>query len=113
MPESPEFSETPEVPVSVQPTILIVDDDEVVRTIMRAELEDEGFLVVEAEDGLQGLEACRASVPDLMVIDVVMPRMDGYEMCRQVRRWPKTTYVPVLMSTGLGDEPSIAEAYVA
>jgi two-component system sensor histidine kinase/response regulator len=100
--------ETPGAPAS---TILIVDDDDIVRDIMRAELEDEGFTVVEAADGLDALTVCRDTLPDLLVIDVVMPRMDGYELCEALRQQPETAYVPILMATGLEGEPSIARAY--
>lgn len=103
----------PKQPDAAAPTVLIVDDDEVVRAIMRGELEDEGFAVVEASDGLEALDACQGLTPDLMVVDVVMPRMDGYALCEALRRQPQTAFVPILMATGLGDEPSIAKAFVA
>src|SRR3954471_3463983 len=106
------MSESPEPAEFVSPVILVVDDDDVVRTIMRAELEDEGFTVLEAEDGLEALEACRNGAPDLMVVDVVMPRMDGYELCQRLRREPATACTPILMATVLDDEVSIAKAYV-
>ena len=105
------MSVSPEPIETAPPTILIVDDDDILRTIMRAELEDEGFLVVEAVDGLEALEACRAGVPDLLVIDVVMPRMDGYELCKALRSLPESANAPILMATGLDDEASISKAY--
>ena len=111
MPKSPERSPEPSAPTV--PTILIVDDDELVRMIMRAELEDEGFAVAEAGDGLDALELCRDGAPDLLVVDVVMPRMDGYELCRALRGQPEMAFLPILMATGLGDEVSIAAAYEA
>ncbi|HTK35921.1 MAG TPA: hybrid sensor histidine kinase/response regulator [Caulobacteraceae bacterium] len=92
--------------------ILIVDDDLVVRAIMRAELEDEGFDVVEAGDGLEALAVCRETLPDLLVVDVVMPQMDGYALCEVLRQQPETAYLPILMATGLEGEDSIAKAYV-
>jgi len=94
-------------------SILIVDDDDIVRTIMRAELEAEGYHVVEAKDGLEGCEACWASPPDLVISDVVMPRMDGFELCRQLRRNAKSLTVPILQMTGLDDTGSVEKAYDA
>jgi signal transduction histidine kinase len=93
--------------------ILIVDDDDIVRTIMRAELEAEGYQIVEAKDGLEGCDACWASPPDLVISDVMMPRMDGFELCRQLRRNPKSVTVPILQMTGLDDTSSVEKAYDA
>ena len=93
--------------------ILIVDDDEIVRMIMRAELEDAGFCVRDAADGLAALELCREQLPDLLVVDVMMPRMDGYDLCRELRTWPEWAFVPILMATGLDDGASVSKAYEA
>jgi signal transduction histidine kinase len=94
-------------------SILIVDDDDIVRTIMRAELESEGYTVTEADDGLAGCEACWASVPDLVICDVIMPKMDGFELCRQLRRHPSSVTVPILQMTSLDDTSSVEKAYDA
>jgi signal transduction histidine kinase len=94
-------------------SILIVDDDDIVRTIMRAELESEGYTVTEAEDGLAGCEACWTSVPDLVISDVIMPKMDGFELCRQLRRHPSSVTVPILQMTSLDDTSSVDKAYDA
>jgi signal transduction histidine kinase len=98
---------------SAAPAILIVDDDPIVRALMRAELENSGFVVTEAEDGEEACQLCESSSPDLLVVDVVMPRMDGFALCRELRRRPKTAYVPILMATGLDDVTSITQAYEA
>ena len=94
-------------------SILIVDDDDIVRTIMRAELETEGYTVTEASDGLEGCEACWAGSPDLVISDVVMPKMDGFELCRQLRRHPGSVNVPILQMTSLDDTSSVEKAYDA
>jgi signal transduction histidine kinase len=93
------------------PRILTVDDDPVVRSLMRDALEDEGFAVIEAEDGVEACRLCDEAVPELLVVDVVMPRMDGFELCAELRRRPATQHVPILMATGLDDLHSIAKAY--
>ena len=93
--------------------VLIVDDDPVVRSLMCDALEDEGFAVSEAEDGIEALTACAADVPALLVVDAVMPRMDGFALCQELRRRPATAHVPILMATGLDDHASIAKAYEA
>jgi signal transduction histidine kinase len=94
-------------------SILIVDDDDIVRTIMRAELEAEGYTVIEASDGLEGCEACWSSPPELVICDIIMPRMDGFELCRQLRRQPSSATVPILQMTGLDDSTSVEKAYDA
>jgi signal transduction histidine kinase len=93
--------------------ILIVDDDPIVRSLMRDALEDEGFAVVEAEDGVEACRVCEERLPVLLVVDVVMPQMDGFELCRELRRRPATKNVPILIATGLDDTDSIAKAYDA
>jgi PleD family two-component response regulator len=98
-------------PVSDQPTILVVEDDPVVRSLTRDALEDEGYSVIEAEDGIAACEACAKTVPSLIMTDVLMPRMDGFELCRVLRRRPDTHHVPILVATGLDDHQSIATAY--
>ena len=93
--------------------ILIVDDDPIVRSLMRDALEDEGFAVVEAEDGIEACRVCEERLPALIVADVVMPQMDGFELCRELRGRRATKDVPILIATGLDDTDSIAKAYDA
>jgi signal transduction histidine kinase len=93
--------------------ILIVDDDPIVRSLMRDALEDEGFTVVEAEDGIEACRVCEERLPVLLVVDVVMPQMDGFELCRELRNRPATKDVPILIATGLDDLRSVAKAYDA
>jgi signal transduction histidine kinase len=93
--------------------ILIVDDDPIVRSLMRATLEVDGYEIIEAEDGDEACDLYEARRPQLLVADVVMPRMDGFALCRELRRRPQSAYVPILMATGLDDIPSITKAYEA
>jgi diguanylate cyclase (GGDEF)-like protein len=97
--------------MSAAPTILIVDDDPVVRSLMQDALEDEGFAVIEARDGVEACRRCGETVPSLMVVDAMMPNMDGFELCRELRQGEATRHVPVLMATGLDDHGSITKAY--
>jgi len=94
-----------------QPTILIVDDDVVIRMLMRDSLEDEGFSVIEAEDGVEACKLCDQAVPSLLIVDAMMPNMDGFELCRELRQRATTRHVPILMATGLDDLGSITKAY--
>jgi signal transduction histidine kinase len=94
-------------------SILVVDDDPVVRSLVRATLENDGFGVIEAADGIEGCHLYRDYRPDLLLVDVVMPRMDGYELCRELRSRPDSAYVPIVVATSLDDVDSIACAYDA
>jgi two-component system KDP operon response regulator KdpE len=79
-----------------QRKILIVDDESGLRELVRINLEHEGYGVVQAENGVQGLEAVQGEHPDLVIMDVMMPEMDGWEACRKLREFSQ---VPVLMLT--------------
>jgi len=92
-------------------SLLVVDDDEILRAIMRTTLEQDGFTIAEAADGEAAFEMCASTRPDLVIADVVMPNMDGFELCLALRRRPPTAHLPILMATALDDAPSIARAY--
>ncbi|MGA8400940.1 MAG: hybrid sensor histidine kinase/response regulator [Stellaceae bacterium] len=91
--------------------ILIVDDDPIARALMRATLEVDGYEIIEAEDGEAACALYQGRRPELLIADVVMPRMDGFALCRELRSRPESAYVPILMATGLDDVPSITKAY--
>src|SRR6202171_4029953 len=77
-------------------TILVVDDDPQIRRVMRATLTAQGYTIVEARDGQEALEKLRSERPDLVLLDMNMPVMDGLEACREIRR---DSEVPVIMLT--------------
>jgi len=93
--------------------ILVVDDDQACRELARDFLRLEGFAVEEAEDGLAAIRAFTAHRPHLVLLDMCMPRMDGFETCRRVRALPGGAHVPVVVTTGLEDMDSIRLAYEA
>jgi signal transduction histidine kinase len=94
-------------------SILVVDDDPIVRSLMQATLRTDGFTVFAAADGVAGCRLYEEHLPDLMLVDLVMPHMDGYELCRVLRARPESAYVPIVVATSLDDVPSIARAYDA
>jgi signal transduction histidine kinase len=96
-----------------RPRVLIVDDDPTMRVLMQEALERENFQVIEAEDGVEALQAFEHARPDIIIADVLMPRMDGFELCRELRKRPDTAHLPVLVVTALEDVSSIAHAYEA
>jgi len=93
------------------PVVLLVDDDEMERFLQRQALEPAGFEIVEAEDGAAALEAFAVTIPDIVVLDVMMPQMDGFAVCRAIRTMPAGHNTPILMATGLDDIGSIERAY--
>ena len=91
------------------PLVLIVDDDERLRQYVRANLELEGYTVREAASAQAGLEALEDQVPDLILLDVMMPKVDGWEMLRRVRERHGVDSIPVIMFSGKVDSPEQAE----
>jgi len=86
--------------------ILIVDDDERGRELLESLLEPEGYLLVYAETGPQALEQATTVIPDLILLDVMMPGMDGYEVCQTLRADPILSEVPIILLTALDDRTS-------
>lgn len=86
--------------------ILVIDDDKVSRMAMRRLLSRDGHSVREAEDGPQGLAFAREFEPDLVLLDVVMPGMDGFQVCQALRADPALAEVPIVMITSLEDKES-------
>jgi CheY-like chemotaxis protein len=82
-----------------QRKILIVDDEAGLRELVRINLEHEGYGVVQAENGVYGLEAVREEHPDLVIMDVMMPEMDGYETTRAIRQDPRFRSLPIIALT--------------
>jgi class 3 adenylate cyclase len=83
--------------------VLVVDDEEQNRSLLRDPLEAGGYEVAEAENGLQALEKIAARLPDVILLDLMMPQMDGFETCRRLKTDPKTAHIPILMVTALSD----------
>ncbi|MBL8306371.1 MAG: diguanylate cyclase, partial [Rubrivivax sp.] len=96
-----------------QPAVLLVDDDEVNLLLTGLALRERGFDIVESHGGEETLRQLRDWVPDIIVLDALMPDVDGFETCRRLRRMPGFENVPVLMLTGLEDDASITRAYQA
>jgi len=98
---------------SAGPRVLVVDDDVTARMLAGQSLAPKGFEVIEAVDGIEALAAFQEHQPNIVLMDVDMPQMDGFEATRQIRCLPNGRTVPVLMVTGRGDIASIEKAYEA
>jgi predicted signal transduction protein with EAL and GGDEF domain len=104
---------TPESSVEPAPTVLIVDDDPGARLLLGTALEMAGFRVTCAASGVGALAAFRAQPVDCIVLDVVMPGMNGFDTCTALRALPHCHHVPILMQTSLEDMDSVNRAYTA
>jgi putative two-component system response regulator len=88
---------------SAPPTILVADDTDTVRTLFAQLLASEGYRVITAADGAEALAFAQAHLPDVCLLDVRMPELDGVEVCRQLKAAPETRLTPVILITGLAD----------
>jgi class 3 adenylate cyclase len=83
--------------------VLVVDDEEQNRTLLRDPLEARGYEVEEAENGMVALQKIARRMPDVILLDLMMPKMDGFEVCRHLRKDAKTAHLPILMITALSE----------
>jgi DNA-binding response OmpR family regulator len=88
--------------------ILVVDDDPDILEAVALILESQGYEVVTARDGIEGLANLKAEQPDLMILDLMMPRMDGFAVCKELQdpRWSKYKDIPILVLTSVREEAS-------
>jgi DNA-binding response OmpR family regulator len=84
--------------------VLIVEDEETLARNLSEKLKGEGFNVLTAKDGEEGLDKIRGEHPDLIVLDIMLPKLDGLSLCRIVRRDPVTSHIPIIMLTARGTE---------
>ena len=92
----------------MQEKILVIDDDPDILNALTMILESKGYQVVTARDGVEGLANLKAEKPDLMILDLLMPKMDGFAVCKELQdpRWSKYRDVPILILTSVREEAS-------
>ena len=92
----------------MQKKILVVDDDPDILEALTMILESRGYQVVTARDGVEGLANLKAEKPDLMILDLLMPKMDGFAVCKELQdpRWSKYKNMPILILTSVREEAS-------
>jgi twitching motility two-component system response regulator PilH len=100
--------------------VLVVEDSVTQREMISQLLKNSGLLVTVANDGVEALKGLQNTSPDIVVLDIVMPRMNGYEVCRRIKSDPKTKHIPVVMCSSKGEEfdrywglKQGADAYIA
>ncbi len=82
--------------------ILVVDDEKLIRNVVREYLENESYEVMEAEDGMQALELMDRETPDLLIVDIMMPHMDGFSFCKELKQEGRN--IPTIMLSARGEE---------
>ena len=90
--------------ISESATILIVEDEQDIRELLAYNLEKEGYATVQAADGKEGLELARSRKPDLILLDLMLPKMDGLAVCRELERDSGTVRIPIIMLTAKSTE---------
>lgn len=93
--------------------ILIADDDDATRMLLKQALDNEGYMIIEAEDGIEAVNLYTAHKPDMVILDVMMPGMSGFDACRNMRESDNSAHLPILMLTSLDDINSIDAAFEA
>lgn len=91
--------------------VLIVDDDQSLRQLYLVELSSRGLIVVEAADGEEGLEKAKQEKPEVILLDIMMPKLDGVATLKKLKDTPETKDIPVLMLTNFGQEDLVKQAF--
>lgn len=91
--------------------ILIIDDDRLLVQILTETLTNEGFAVCAAHDGLTGIECMISEAPDLILLDIMMPGIDGYEVCKKLKESPATSNLPIIFISAKAAQEDIDKAF--
>jgi two-component system cell cycle response regulator len=112
MPDAPTAHELPDIDAEAiaGATVLIVDDHEQNLELLQAYLEEIGCKIAVARDGLQAVETVEKNPPDLVLLDVMMPKLSGYQVCEKIKTDPDTREIPVIMVTALGEISDVERA---
>jgi DNA-binding response OmpR family regulator len=98
---------------NLRPLVLVADDDPDILALVRFRLERDGYEVLSAPDGETALDRALARPPDLALLDVMMPRLDGYEVTRRLRAHGPTTTIPIILLTARVQEHDVARGFAA
>ena len=93
------------------PRILVIDDDAAIAELVAVNLEMAGYEVTQAEDGIKGQALAIQMLPDLIMLDLMLPRVDGFTVCQRLRRDDRTSDIPVLMLTALSQTQDKVEGF--
>lgn len=93
-----------------QPTVFIVEDDKFLSLVLKGRLEREGIKVFQAFDGKEALELLKNNIPNLILLDLIMPNMSGFEFLENLRQDPQYSNIPVIVISNLGQETDVQKA---
>lgn len=91
--------------------ILLVEDDNFIVDMYTTKFELEGFQVVSAEDGQKGIDAAKSENPNIILLDILMPKMDGFAVLEQLKKDPDTKNIPVILLTNLGQKEDVKKGF--
>ncbi len=91
--------------------ILVIDDEPLVLEVLKIRLKMKNYEVITASDGAEGIESAMREKPDLIILDIIMPGLDGYQVCRKLKEDIKTKAIPVIMLTALGQSAEREKGY--
>ncbi|MFH0951640.1 MAG: response regulator [Patescibacteria group bacterium] len=87
--------------------VLIVEDEKMLADMYKTKFEMDGFTAIQALNGQAGLDAAKADKPDIILLDIIMPKLDGFVVLQELKKDPKTKNIPVILLTNLGQEDDI------
>ncbi len=102
---------TAQPPAGQKKRVLVVDDERHIVRLVQVNLERQGYEVLTAYDGVECLEKAKSEQPDLIVLDVMMPRMDGFEALQRLKSDPETSHIPVIMLTARTQDRDVLQGY--
>jgi len=101
----------------VSAKILIADDEKRILKLVKVRIKSGGYDVITASDGKEALESVRKYLPDLVILDVGMPELNGYQVCHELRKDPKTSHIPIIILSAwvrdkVGEKSALADVYI-
>jgi DNA-binding response OmpR family regulator len=93
--------------------ILVIDDEPLVVEVLKIRLQMSNYEVITASNGIEGIERAVSEKPDLIILDILMPGLDGYQVCRRLKEDRKTKRIPIIMLTALGQSAGRKEGYAS
>lgn len=91
--------------------VLIIEDDSYILDMYKIKLKASGFEVITANDGMEGLEILKKERPDIILLDVIMPKMDGFSVLKEIKNRPELSEIPVVLLTNLGQRENIEKGF--
>ena len=107
------MTESTDVPPGDQPVVLAADDDEDILELITFRLERSGYTVLQARDGEEAWDVAQARLPDLAVLDVMMPKLDGFELTRRLRANEATSRMPIILLTARAQDADVQQGFDA